>query len=297
MSSEPISTSVLPPIDSAPLRQQMSGSKPIWRSHLQVGAWLLSVCALVSCASPEPDRGTNPVRLLAPLEFSRVTVRTNLTKTAVLTLMHEKVKVGSADDDAYLFLALPAKPSADNNAAQPSGLPVTGERLRVETVEQYVAALKRGASPFTTFDIAMDSWFRSPAATLLFLSQADQSRRSLLPAKLLHQLPVSILGYHGSDQEAELQQAAMKGTTLRDYRLRGKLQRFQSTATTLKFESDVKRYHLTELARGDLNHDGHEDSLVAIQWHYLEGSGAGVELLLVEALANRPLKATYFPLP
>ena len=30
---------------------------------------------------------------------------------------------------------------------------------------------------------------------------------------------------------------------------------------------------------------------------HLEGSGSGVELLLVEALANRPLKATYFPLP
>ena len=40
-----------------------------------------------------------------------------------------------------------------------------------------------------------------------------------------------------------------------------------------------------------------EDSLVAIQWQYLEGSGVGVELLLVEAAANRPLKATPFPLP
>ena len=98
-----------------------------------------------------------------------------------------------------------------------------------------------------------------------------------------------ILGCHGSEQEAELQQAAMKGTTLRDYRLKGKLQRFQSTATTLKFESDVKRYHLTELARGDLNHDGHEDSLVAIQWHYLEGSGLGTVIVLVQRIEGKPL--------
>ena len=73
--------------------------------------------------------------------------------------------------------------------------------------------------------------------------------------------------------------------------------RIQSTTIPLKFESSVQCYHLAELARGDFNQDGHEDSLVAIQWHYLEGSGAGVELLLVEAVVNRPLKATPFPLP
>ena len=65
----------------------------------------------------------------------------------------------------------------------------------------------------------------------------------------------------------------------------------------MQFEFNGKRYYLAELARGDFNHDGFEDSLVAIQWQPLEGSGVGVELLLVEALANKPLKATPFPLP
>lgn len=271
MSSEPISTSVLPPIDSPSPRQRTSGSKPIWQSHLQVGAWLLSVCALVSCASPEPDRGTNPVRLLAPLEFSRFTVRTNLTKAAVATLMREKVKVGSADADAYLFLALPASPSANSNPAQPPGLPTIGQRIRVETVEQYVEALKRGARPFTSFDIAMDIWFRPTAATLLFLSQAEESRRSLLPkdfpTKLLYSLPVRFLNYHGADQEADL--------TLRDKPHSDKLWIFNSDPTSVQFEFNSKRYYLAELARGDFNHDGLEDSLVAIQWQPLEGSGWG----------------------
>jgi len=44
------------------------------------------------------------------------------------------------------------------------------------------------------------------------------------------------------------------------------------------------------------NHDGFEDSLVVILWHDLEGSGSGVEFLLVEAVANRSLKAAPFPL-
>jgi len=282
----------MPPVDSASPRQQTSGPKPIWQSHLQVGAWLLSVCVLVSCASPDPDRGTHPARLLTPLEFSRFTVRTNLTKAVVATLMGEKVKVGSDDDDAYQFLALPASPSANNNPAQPPGLPSTGQRIRVETVEQYVAALRRGASPFTTFDISMDSWFRPTTATLIFLSQADDSPRSSLPkelpTKLLYSLPVRTLNYHGADNEADL--------TLRHYPHKDKLWIFNSDQTSVQFEFDGKRYYLTELARGDFNHDGFEDSLVAIQWRYVEGSGAGVKLLMVEAVGNQPLKAAPFPL-
>jgi hypothetical protein len=256
---------------------------------------LLVLGLLVSCVSPDtsPTNRKLPPRLLTPLELSSFTVHTNLTKAAATTLMREKVKVGSGDDDAYLFLALPASPSADSNPAQPPGLPTIGQRIRVETVEQYVEALKRGASPFTTFDISMDSWFRHPAATLLFLSQADASRRSLLPkelpTKLLYSLPVRFLSYRGADKEADL--------TLRDNPHSDKLWIFSADQISVQFEFNGKRYCLAELARGDFNHDGFEDSLVVILWHDLEGSGSGVELLLVEAVANRPLKATYFPLP
>ena len=254
---------------------------------------LAGACLLASCASTPPTRPTLAVRLLTPLEFSGFTVHTNLSKAVVATLMREKVKVGSTEDTAYLFLALPASPSANNNAAQPPGLPAIGQRIRVETVEQYVEALKRGASPFTTFDIAMDTWFRPTAATLLFLGQADDSRRSLLPkdfpTKLLYSLPVRFLNYHGADQEAD--------RTLRQPPHSDKLWIFNADLTSVQFEFNGKRYYLAELARGDFNQDGFEESLVAIQWQPLEGSGVGVELLLVEAVANRSLKASRFPLP
>jgi len=209
----------------------------------------------------------------------------------VATLMREKMKVGSDDEDAYNFLALPASPTA-NNPAQPPGLPATGQRIRVETVEQYVAALKRGASPFTTFDISMDTWFRPTTATLLFLSQADDSTHSSLPKelpfKLLYSLPVRTLNYRGAGNEADL--------TLRHYPHKDKLWIFNSDQISIQFEFDGKRYCLAEMARGDFNHDGFEDSLVVILWHDLEGSGSGVEFLLVEAVANRSLKAAPFPL-
>ena len=262
---------------------------------IAVVGYVIVISLLAACSSPkiQPVAAARPARLLTPLEFTRFTVHTNLTKAAATTLLREKVKVGSADDDAYNFLALPASPSASNNPTQPPGLPATGQRIRVETVEQYVEALKRGARPFTTFDIAMDSWFRPTAATLLFLSQVEESRRSSLPkefpTKLLYSLPVRFLNYHGADQEADL--------TFRHHPHSDKLWIFNSDPTSVQFEFNSKRYYLAELARGDFNHDGFEDSLVAVQWQYLEGSGAGVELLLVEAAANRSLKATYFPLP
>ena len=246
---------------------------------------LAGICLLVSCTALDRARygKPGPTRLLTPLEFNAFTVHTNLTKAAVLTLMHEKVKVGSDDDDAYLFLALPNSPSANNN--QPLGLPAIGQRIRVETVEQYVEALKRGASPFTTFDIAMDTWFRPTAATLLFLNQADESRRSLLPKelplKLLYSLPVTFLNYRGADKEADL--------TLRHNPHSEKLWIFNADQTSVQFELNGKRYYLAELACGDFNHDGFEDSLVAIQWHYLEGSGLGTVILLVQRIEGKPL--------
>jgi len=265
--------------------------RPSFKRTILLGLCCLALGLLAACTTPRAHRPPKPTRLLTALEFSRFTVRTNLTKAVVATLMREKMKVGSDDEDAYNFLALPASPTA-NNPAQPPGLPATGQRIRVETVEQYVAALKRGASPFTTFDISMDTWFRPTTATLLFLSQADDSTHSSLPKelpfKLLYSLPVRTLNYRGAGNEADL--------TLRHYPHKDKLWIFNSDQISIQFEFDGKRYCLAEMARGDFNHDGFEDSLVVILWHDLEGSGSGVEFLLVEAVANRSLKAAPFPL-
>lgn len=262
----------------------------------QAFSGFLGVCLLSSCTNPEHRENSISVRLLAPLKFARFTVRTNLNSAAVATLMREKVKIGSDDPDAYEFLVLPSSPST-TPPNDPLSFLTTGERIHVETVEQYLAALKRGAGSLTTFDITMDGWFRPTAATLKFLSQAKESRHSLLPVKLLEQLPVNIVGYPDSDQERELDEAAAKGITLRDYRRIGKFHRFKATSTSLQFNTEIKSYHLTELARGDFNGDGFEDSLVEVSWRYLEGTGRSVDQLLAERPSTQPLKVTHFPVP
>ena len=86
-----------------------------------------------------------------------------------------------------------------------------------------------------------------------------------------------------------------KGKTLRDYSQSGKLLKFHSTATSLQFESLNKTYHLTELARGDFNGDGFEDSLGAVGWLALPGGdGTGHSILLVQRVEGKPLTVQPF---
>ena len=57
-----------------------------------------------------------------------------------------------------------------------------------------------------------------------------------------------------------------------------------------------RRYLITELARGDFNHDWFEDSLILVYWHHEDGSGFWVEIQLVQRSATGPLTVTLFPL-
>ena len=62
----------------------------------------------------------------------------------------------------------------------------------------------------------------------------------------------------------------------------------------MTFEDSVRTYHLTELARGDFNGDGFEDSLVEVSWHYREGTGLGCSFLLVQRVQSKPLTVQPF---
>ncbi|NBQ69170.1 MAG: hypothetical protein EBU46_10170 [Nitrosomonadaceae bacterium] len=271
-------------------------SKPVSRrGGLAAGCCVAVICLLTSCASPDvPSKSASPVRLLAPLALDHFTKIGPITRSQAMGLFNEKVKLDSKNADDYAFLVLPAPPQAISNPAAPPALPIVGQRVRVETVAEYLAALKRGAAPFTTFDQAVDEVFHSTAATVKFLNQSVESQRSLLPVKLLVELPVSVLGFNDTDQERELATATAKGLRLSDYSRSGKLQKFVSTATTLMFESPNRTYHLTELARGDFNGDGLEDSLVAVHWHYREGTGSGQSMFLVQRVEGKPLTVQAF---
>lgn len=275
----------------------MTRSRPILARVIQFSS-VVAISLLAACSSPDAQNrsSTQQVRILTPLAFDRFTKTGPISRSEAMSLFNEKVKLDGKDDDNYAFLVLPPTPQAISNPAAPPALPVVGQRVRVETVAEYLAALKQGAGAFTTFDQGVDGVFETTAATLKFLAEAVESHRSSLPAELLEQLPVNILGYNDSDQERELLNAAARGTTLRDYSRSGKLQRFRSTGTSLQFESSDRTYLLTELARGDFDGDGFEDSLVEVDWHHREGTGVGCSFLLVQRVQSTPATVQPFPL-
>ena len=120
------------------------------RTSIQNAAVLCSVLAiylLASCASPDaPNKSASPVRLLAPLALDYFTKTGPITRSQAMGLFNEKVKLNSKNADDYAFLVLPAPPQAISNPAAPPALPVVGQRVRVETVAEYLAALKSGAA-------------------------------------------------------------------------------------------------------------------------------------------------------
>lgn len=253
---------------------------------------LLLVLALTSAASllaAEPPDLT--VRLVSPLELADFTVVGAITPAGAQRLMKEKIKLGSPEADAYEFLMVPADPKAkDPKAAE--------QRIRVENVEQYLSAMKRGAYPMTTFDIAMDGWAVRPTAVLKFVSRCIESKRTRLPERLLPALPVEILGAEGPAAAKVLKADTAKGKTLGDYQQAGKLKQFQLKGHELHFDDATQHFVLTELARGDLDRDGNEDALVAVAWAYRGGSGSGFHTVVIRRADSKArLAVDPMPLP
>ena len=252
---------------------------------LKLIAFALTSAASLLAAEP-PDL---TVRLMAPLELADFTVVGAITPAGALRLMKEKIKLGSPEADAYEFLMVPADPkSQDPKAAE--------QRIRVENVEQYLAAMKRGAYPMTTFDIAMDGWAVRPTAVLKFVSRCVESKRTHLPERLLPALPVEILGLVGSAAGKALKADTAKGKTLGDYQQAGKLKQFQHKMHELHFEDATQQFVLTELARGDLDRDGNEDALVAVAWAYRGGSGNGFHTVVIRR-ADPKARLAVDPMP
>lgn len=191
-----------------------------------------------------------------------------------------KLKIGSQDADAYEFL-----------------ITTNGQdkRIRVETCQQYTNATQQGACSLTTADMAMESWFMRAAGTLKFMGTAQASTHPL-PHNFLALLPVSLLGWFGSDEEAKLKADTSIGMTLKNYARSGIVTKLKQTKHGLHFQTEAKDFTIEELARGDWDGDGKEEALVSVTWHYQEGSGFGFELYVATKSANG-LNLRLNPLP
>ena len=236
--------------------------------------WLISLFTFLSgCAGIHQTAmySTSVPRVLCRIQFTTAHLAGPVSKDQLATWWTTKLKIGSADTDAYEFLTL-----STNGQNQ---------RLRVETCQQYTNAIHQGAVALTSADMAMDSWFRRAAGTLQFIEKAQPSSHSL-PDNFLSLLPVSLLGWHGSDEEAQIKQDTRKGITLKDYARSGKVRKLKHQGHDISFQTEGQDFWIEELARGDVDGDGFEDALILVTWHYREGSGFGYELCVVTKSAN-----------
>jgi hypothetical protein len=206
-------------------------------------------------------------RLIQPLEFASFTVSDIHSQQGASNLMSLKIKVGSEASDAYEFMTTKGD----------------APRIRVETVNEYKAAIKAGYSPCNTFEVTMESWFKTACATLNFMAQAQPSRHSYLDKRFLERLPVTVLNWNGAEGD-ELKQDAAKGMTLKD-RTAAKAQRhihkLKVAGNTMTFSDAGCDYSVSELARGDFDSDGNEDALITVALYHQGGSGRGYAMYVV----------------
>lgn len=239
------------------------------RNYSSLQRFLAAIFLTVLSCTTIPN-ATVP-RITARIEFVGGSLLGTVPKVELTDWWERKLKIGSVEPDAYNFLV---------------GTNGPGERIRVETCQQYTDAIKQGAYALTTVDMGMDSWFQRASGALKFMEQAKQSAKPL-PGDVLNNLPVSLLGWHGSDQENQLKADTRKGMTLNDYERSGKVKNLKWKRHQLSFQTEGMDFSIEELARGDVDGDGFEDALIFVTWHYQGGSGHGHEVYTVTCLTNK----------
>jgi hypothetical protein len=160
---------------------------------------------LTGCLHLPPGTTPKEARIVANIEFTSATFTGPVPKTELATWWNTKLKIGSEDPDAYEFLTI------STNGKQ--------TKVKVQTCAEYTNAILQGSYSLTTADMAMDSWFFRAAGILRFMEKAHLSRRPL-SSDFLTRVPVSILDWNGSDEEAQINADTRKGMTLNDYAYR-----------------------------------------------------------------------------
>ena len=220
---------------------------------------------------------------MRPLEFVDFTVSDIRSPDGIKTLRAQKLSLGGNDPGPHSILA--------TNIDAP--------RIQVETVNQYKAAIHSGYAAQNNCEMVLVSFFEFASAALDFMEKAQPSTASYLGT--LKQLPVSILNWVGSDEDEQLKRDTAKGITIQDYAKplsRWRLYNLKAEGNAVSFSSKGEDYVVNELCRGDFDHDGLEDLLIVVYWHYKEGSGFNFEYHLVSRTdpKQKALKVVRFKL-
>ena len=188
---------------------------------------------LVGCRLIQSQKLSNVInikpRLVQPLKFDGLEV-SNLDQIEdINSLFYKKISMG--DQDGFVFL----RSDPDDGESY----------VLTETAAQYLVRRRRGADSYTTYDIAMESWFLEVVPTLVFMRASKASKFSLLSDDLMD-LSVSFLDWVGSEQRASLESDTAKGMSLRDYLNKGKIKSLKKLKNGISFEFDGNKIFISE---------------------------------------------------
>ena len=206
-------------------------------------------------------------RLNKPLDFANFTVADIHGAEGASNLMYQKIKIGTDDPNAYQFLSK----NGTNN-------------IKVESVNEYRAAIKNGFAATSTADLTMEGWFLQADQVLSFMERVKPSKHSLFTAQDLKYLPASLLNWTEGWEGKWLKEAAEKGMTLKDctsFSSKHRIRSLKIKENNMTFSDDGCDYYVRELARGDLDGDGYEDVLILVATYYQGGSGRNYQAYVV----------------
>ena len=220
---------------------------------------------VLACALELVERSSIKPRIVQPFEFEELTVSSFDEVSDVDSLFDQKISMGGQDGYEFLRLDLEDYKSY----------------VRLETAGQYLEMRRKGAAPFSTYDITMDSWFKRIVPPLVFAKHSTASKRSLLGEDLMD-LSVSFLPWFGSEERVRLESDTAKGFSLTDYLKNGRIESVKKSENSISFETSGMRYSIDELVRGDYDGDGYEDSIIKCNMHYIEGTGRSYTCYIVK---------------
>lgn len=213
-----------------------------WGLGLAVAVAALGCGGLPLLAKAAP----RPVRLFGGLDVPGAPHGPLSAKKAAELLRGKLPDAGSLEMDE--FLQLP-----------------DGHRVRVTTGAEYLTAIRRGAYPATTLDFHRDGAVARTVGMLEFVRRAVPARRSALPADLSTALPVRLLWWGDGDTPRDVERADRAGAPIskRVGSLRVTITKNGPHSTTFD-ASGLRRIRVDELARGDVDGDGSEETLIQV---------------------------------
>lgn len=218
----------------------------------------------------------NGVCLSQPLQFADGTVSGCLAPGEIEALLDRRVALGPNRSVEGLTVTHPT----DFN-----------QQRKVGTCREYERASAEGWYALSTFDMAMESYFKRECGTLRSMARAARARSSFLdrPAP----------GLQGFDQLSASVLSPLLGEgrgTVGDLVRAGRLTIAEQGTRALKLEAAGARGELTEIARGDFDGDGIEDILAFCAVHAEGGSYRSYDLMVLSRrTAGGPLEVVMTP--